>query len=193
LPWRGENEDPDSKKIRDQAMLSAMIGIGPRDPVEGILATQGQSLKTGAFGEKHALISRVPGIALTAAVTEETGQVWNYLNDSSGISHIIQCAQTNRQGKFQRRVRQCINNVKPIDSRYQLRAMSGENCIHISIDSEPMQKRARRCVHTQYNWWMRGTKELHHLLVSISICAHATCQIEVLARIFYTMLFHKRL
>lgn len=40
LPWRGENEDADSKTIRNQAMLSAMVGIGPRDSVEGLLAAQ---------------------------------------------------------------------------------------------------------------------------------------------------------
>lgn len=40
LPWRGDPEDVDSKQIRDQAMLSAMMGISPRDPTEGMLAAQ---------------------------------------------------------------------------------------------------------------------------------------------------------
>ena len=40
LPWRGSREDPDTKLLHDQAMLAAMAGIAPRDPVEGMLAAQ---------------------------------------------------------------------------------------------------------------------------------------------------------
>ena len=40
LPWRGSREDSDTKLLHDQAMLAAMAGIAPRDPVEGLLAAQ---------------------------------------------------------------------------------------------------------------------------------------------------------
>ena len=40
LPWRGSREDLDTKLLHDQAMLAAMAGIAPRDPVEGLLAAQ---------------------------------------------------------------------------------------------------------------------------------------------------------
>ena len=40
LPWRGSREDSDTKLLHDQAMLAAMAGLAPRDPVEGLLAAQ---------------------------------------------------------------------------------------------------------------------------------------------------------
>src|SRR5688500_15620507 len=38
--WRGRNEDPESKEIRDTAALARVAGIGPRDVLEGMLAAQ---------------------------------------------------------------------------------------------------------------------------------------------------------
>lgn len=40
VPWRGSHEGADDKLIRDQAVLSALIGIGPQDATEGMLAAQ---------------------------------------------------------------------------------------------------------------------------------------------------------
>ena len=38
--WRGNNEDPDAKEIRDTATLRRVADIGARDVVEGMLAVQ---------------------------------------------------------------------------------------------------------------------------------------------------------
>jgi hypothetical protein len=38
--WRGGKEDADTKQIRDSATLSRVSGIGPRDVIEAMLATQ---------------------------------------------------------------------------------------------------------------------------------------------------------
>jgi hypothetical protein len=38
--WRGSKEDADTKQIRDSATLSRVSGIGPRDVIEAMLATQ---------------------------------------------------------------------------------------------------------------------------------------------------------
>ena len=40
VSWRGNPEDPDTKLLYDQAVLAAMAGIAPRDPIEGLLAAQ---------------------------------------------------------------------------------------------------------------------------------------------------------
>lgn len=40
VSWRGSREDADTKLLHDQAVLAAMAGIAPRDPIEGLLAAQ---------------------------------------------------------------------------------------------------------------------------------------------------------
>jgi hypothetical protein len=40
VSWRGNSEDPNTKPLYDQAVLAAMAGIAPRDPIEGLLAAQ---------------------------------------------------------------------------------------------------------------------------------------------------------
>jgi hypothetical protein len=40
VPWRSGREDPDTRLVHDRAVLAALAGVAPRDPVEGLLAAQ---------------------------------------------------------------------------------------------------------------------------------------------------------